>query len=276
MKIYKDLQDVSSTVIAECFNEAFADYPIRMEMNAQTIDGLFQKDNVDRSLSFGAFEDNDMIGFIFNSHAEYDGKNAVFDVGTAVVPSYRNQHVFSGLFAYAVKRIRERSIDRYYLEVLCENKDAIRIYKKKGFKITRKMAVYAADKNCRDIDRTFKMIGLDHSDILYKCPKINVRPSFEHSDSVLMQNPDLYQTIYDDTRGFNYCVFDKNKGHIVRMGYDDQDIMIGILTTLVSKYPGMIVKNIGVEYHQLIGILEMIGFSKIAEQYEMCKEIISS
>lgn len=273
MYTIKNLVGVPSAVIACCFNEAFSDYSIPMAMTAQKIDDLFLKSQVDRSLSFGTFDGDKMVGFIFNASANYSGYQSIFDVGTAILPKYRHAHVFSRLFDRVIKAIEDNKIDRYYLEVLQDNNTAIKIYQHKGFKITRQMVVCLAPT----ISASFKLDGEIKDLLKFKSeltrPRTVIEPSFEHCDEIILTNHDIYQVICNYQNGLNYCVYDRNKGHIVRIGYDDLMAIRGLVGYLTTSYPGLMIKNVAAQHQELLTILWDLGYQKTADQYEMVKII---
>ena len=64
---------------------AFSDYYFPMQLSPQQLQAHLEQSGVDLGLSYGAFADETIVGFIFNASSLYNGQKAAFDVGTAVV-----------------------------------------------------------------------------------------------------------------------------------------------------------------------------------------------
>ena len=60
------------------------------------VEAFFASSGADLRLSYGAFYDNRLIGFMVNACSVYNGERAVFDVATGVVPELRDAVGVSG------------------------------------------------------------------------------------------------------------------------------------------------------------------------------------
>lgn len=121
MYYYKTLEDTPLRALAECLNLAFEDYELPLHLDEKALAGYLTASGVDLSLSFGAFSGGALVGFLLNSCGFYQGRRVVFDAGTGVVPAHRGRGVFTGLYAFGEKILREQGIGAYYLEVLQKN-----------------------------------------------------------------------------------------------------------------------------------------------------------
>jgi ribosomal-protein-alanine N-acetyltransferase len=66
-------------------------------------------------------------------------------VSVAVLPQHRRHGVGEALVTRAVEAMKLYSAKQCYLEVRVSNEEAIRLYKKLGFEVTRTMRGYYAD-----------------------------------------------------------------------------------------------------------------------------------
>lgn len=107
MYTYQSLEHVSDQIITECFNLAFSDYELPMHLTEEILRLIFTKSCVDKKYSFGAFCQDELVGFIFNSCSVQNGEKVVFDAGTGVVPTHRGKRVFSDLFEYAWEKLKK-------------------------------------------------------------------------------------------------------------------------------------------------------------------------
>ena len=84
---YQALQGISLAQLAACFNLAFSDYEQPICFTPDSLEYYLTASNVDLSLSYGAFWEEEMVGFILNSAGVYQAQQVVFDAGTGVIPS---------------------------------------------------------------------------------------------------------------------------------------------------------------------------------------------
>lgn len=271
---YKSLNDISYNEISECLNQAFSDYYFKIKLNEKELETYFKINDVNKKLSYGAFFNGKMIGFIINSCNMYDGQNIVFNIATAIVPKHRGNKIFSNLFKFAEQELKEYRVEKYYLEVLQQNDRAIQSYKKQGFTIKREFSILNSS-NClkETIDRNIKYAEFNIFDFDKVSHFNRVNPSYQNSDEILMKNKDYYRVIYiqknNEVKAF--CIISKKDGQIIQLGYTEIDELKIIIKNLVSKYDSITIKNIDLIYSNILKMLYSIGFKEITKQFEMVK-----
>ena len=266
---FQALDKIGMQELADCFNSAFSDYEQAIHFTTESLNYYLTASTVDLSLSFGAFCNDQLIGFILNSSGTYNNEHVVFDAGTGIVPEHRGKRVFSELFDYTCARLKERGITKYYLEVLQSNHSAVSIYTKKGFSVCRSYSVLVASGPSGN-DHT-SVFALPYQDFKAFSTKFSVRPSFEHTASTIGQNPGLYEVLYADNQA--YCIYAKKNGAIIQLHYSELDALRMVLSALIDRYPSSMAKNIDCDCGDVIQILEAIGFKEILKQYEMARDI---
>lgn len=267
---YQNLEGVSFHEISQCLNAAFSDYAIPVHLSETDLSGLFSASGIDRSLSFGAFFEGQLVGCMLNSRGIYQGYQAAFDVATGVIPDHRGKQVFAGLFALAQQAMKQSQIERYYLEVLQQNTPAISLYKRHGFSITREFVVFSGSApQGGQLPERVQYTSFSAFD----APKNGVsrnEPSYEHSDNLLRSCPDLYDVAYIKAQNISaWCVFEKSTGQILQFGWDCIQDLREIVQWLLARYPTVIVKNIASTERQLLDMLTSLPFQIAAKQYEM-------
>lgn len=273
---YKSLKDISYTEIANCLNLAFSDYALPIQFTEDQLQSHFTASGVDKELSYGAFSDGKMVGFIINSCCIYNNEKAVFDVGTGVIPEHRGNKVFTGLFAYTEQELRKHKIKKYYLEVLQQNDKAIQAYKKQGFHILREFYVLKASTSMEETtDLRVEYLDMEKFDLRIISHCNDLQPSFEHSTNILKKHPGLYTVAYKqkDQKITAFCIFSKEDGHILQIGYTDICELKRIVQSLMLKFGNIIIKNIDRNYVQILEMLDSIGFIEVAKQFEMVKDL---
>ena len=165
MYTYQCLVNQSYAEIADCLNLAFSDYALPVQLSAEQVEAFFASSGADLRLSYGAFYDNRLIGFMVNACSIYNGERAVFDVATGVVPEHRGKKVFTNLFSFAEGELRKQGVEKYYLEVLQQNQKAINAYQKQGFAVCRAFSVLKASHRTPDSDAcSMTQVDLDAFD----------------------------------------------------------------------------------------------------------------
>lgn len=274
MHTYQCLASQSYAEIADCLNLAFSDYALPVQLSAEQVEAFFASSGANLRLSYGAFYDNRLIGFMVNACSVYNGERAVFDVATGVVPEHRGKKVFTNLFSFAEGVLRKQGVEKYYLEVLQQNQKAIHAYQKQGFAICRAFSVLKASHRTPDSDAcSIAQVGLDAFDFEKARQCVCVPPSFENSTAILMRNPASYAVAYQEQEnGIGaFCVFQKQRGQLMQLGYADLSQLEEILQWLFSQYPEIVIKNIDKSYPQVMELLLSLGAQEVTEQFEMVK-----
>ena len=266
---FESLQEISLPQLAQCFNLAFSDYEQPICFTPESLKYYLTASAVDLSLSFGAFCNEALVAFILNSGGIYNGESVVFDAGTGVVPEHRGKKVFSDLFAYTDRQLKQRDIKKYYLEVLQSNRHAISVYSKKGFCVRREYAVLTASGPKQE--RSASVAEKPYPAFQPFSTRFSVEPSFEHTTYMVRQNPQLYEVRFVDGRA--YCIYAKKNGEIIQMHYNELDALQEVMSALTQRYPSAMAKNVDCGCGDVIRMLKETGFVEITKQYEMVKEI---
>ena len=274
MYTYQCLVNQSYAEIADCLNLAFSDYALPVQLSAEQVEAFFASSGADLGLSYGAFCDGHLVGFMVNACSVYNGERAVFDVATGVVPEHRGKKVFTNLFSFAEGELQKQGVEKYYLEVLQQNRKAINAYQKQGFAVCRAFSVLKAPHRIPDSGACFiAQLDLDSFDFEKVRQCVCVPPSFENSTGILMRNPASFAVAYrEQENGIEaFCVFHKQRGQLMQLGYADLSQLEEILQWLFSQYPEIVIKNIDKSYPQVMELLLSLGAQEVTEQFEMVK-----
>lgn len=277
MYTYKNLENISYKEITECFNLAFSDYQIPVQLTEEQLITRLVMSGVDKHLSFGAFYNEQMVGFIFNSCNVYNGDRVVFDVGTGVVPQHRGNKVFTNLYKFAEQQLIANNIEKYFLEVLQQNDKAIHSYKKQSFSVVREFSVLKLSKQIKgNTNDNVNIIDISNFDFDSVNHCILINPSFEHCTSLVKLNYTQFSVAYTqkENKKTAFCIFTKDNGEIIQLGYTDINDLKSIVQFLSSKFDLIYAKNIDMAHSNILKILKDLGFCEIAKQYEMAKKLV--
>ncbi len=137
-----DLGDITNT-----FNAAFSDYIIQFIATEEYLQNRWEAAGVNFELSFGAFIDNKLVGFIIHGIDIWDGLKTAFNVGTGVIPEHRGKKIVKKLYNHALPVLKSHGIKQCRLEVIQNNEKALRAYKSIGFKEKRELLCFAYKSN---------------------------------------------------------------------------------------------------------------------------------
>jgi len=85
----KNLADTNFQSIVDCFNEAFANYFVPIHATFEYLTLRWKGARIDPSLSFGVFDDDKIVAFMFIGVDEHYGKLTAHNDGTGVIPACR-------------------------------------------------------------------------------------------------------------------------------------------------------------------------------------------
>ncbi len=138
----KTLSNINFDEITSAFNKAFSDYSIPMSMTVDALKKRVVSYRVDLSLSAGAFVDGELVGFILNA-TETDGEvKLVYNSGTGVVPIHRGNQLSRQMHNFILPVLKDNFFQKYVLEVIDDNKAAIKTYLGVGYKTKRRLLCF--------------------------------------------------------------------------------------------------------------------------------------
>lgn len=143
------LAGVPFSRIHAALQAAFADYAINMSyMTEDFLAVRSRKNGVDLTVSPGLFAGGELAGFTLVGLGPWRGRPAAFDSATGLIKAFRGQGHAQAMFNHALPALRERGVRNFVLEVLQENRPAIRAYEKAGFQISRELDCYDIHPGC--------------------------------------------------------------------------------------------------------------------------------
>ena len=268
----RNLNNIGFEEIAETWTSAFSDYIVDTTVTAEDVKAYFKTSGVDRSMSYGAFHDDTLVGMLINSIDNYRGMLVAYDAMTGIVPDHRGRGVFSSLFEHTRNALKSNGITQYYLEVITENKNAYAIYKNKGGKVCREFSVLEGRINgeCNLEVNVLPLNAFPKEDLS------KYDPSFGNRVIALNRNVDSYQIAYIENEKRKTSVIFNERGGISQIKFDrvrDRDLLKGILAYLSRDFEVLRISNIPVTETDLVDELLKMDFNILVNQYEMLIEL---
>ena len=120
------------------FNLAFIDYIIPIHLShGQFIQKIIQKTNISFKYSVGSYYNRKLVGFIYNSLNYYEDKKTAYNGGTGVIADFRGNRLTERMYESVLPKLMKNGIEQCILEVISNNKPAIKVYENLGFKRTK-------------------------------------------------------------------------------------------------------------------------------------------
>jgi ribosomal protein S18 acetylase RimI-like enzyme len=274
--------------IHQTFVEAFADYYVDTSGVTETVwYHRALKNGVDFDVSVGAFDGDRMVAMTLVGLDDWRGIPAAYDIGTGVIPGHQGRGVAGAMFDLAAARLRERGVRRFVLEVIQDNKPAIKAYEAAGFRVTREFDCFQWD-----LDRAVSM-GTSNSqwkmrpvprDRLEEFePHLDWLPSWENSFSSIRRIPDDVFSLgafdKDECVGLlvYYPLINWINTLVVKRDHRRRGVASALLDQFAAVRPGgeTVVKlaNIAREDLATLVLLEKAGCELHVRQFEMELEL---
>lgn len=282
--IIKTLENIDYKTIHTSFQNAFSDYLV--DISYMTLDVLtkrFKKNGFQPSLSVGVFENEKLQGFTVVGSGYFFGKQSAFDIMTGLVKEYRGKGLANEMFDLILEKMKEHALKTFYLEVLQENKSAIKAYSKAGFKKTRGFDCYSLKVgNLREAKNIRSIVYIDEislSDIDNYSHFLDWEPSWENHFESIKRIPDRVNIIIAKTLGkvVGLCIYYPTLKWILTFAVDPNHRRKGVASAMLEyirdSLPVFVreIKLLNVQDDDLAmkKFLIASGFELITAQYEM-------
>ncbi|WP_226537540.1 GNAT family N-acetyltransferase [Fictibacillus halophilus] len=140
MLVIKRFSELSFNEALSLWNESWKHYFSDMTMN---LDRFLQKvtgEGISLENSVVAVYEGKLAGFVLNSFRTINGKQYVWNGGTAIAPAFRGMGIGKKLISVCLEIYEEQNVDIARLEAIKENETAIKLYKKMGYQTFEELA----------------------------------------------------------------------------------------------------------------------------------------
>ena len=141
---FRALNDVPGAVIVDALNDAFANYPVALQMTGARLDFMLRERSVRLEHSFGLFDQDLLCGLVLNGSRRIAGVLTAYDAGTGTRVAYQGKGHGANLLQQTIQQLRNFGYQRYLLEVLMDNTPAVALYRRHGFAIQQELYCYKA------------------------------------------------------------------------------------------------------------------------------------
>jgi ribosomal protein S18 acetylase RimI-like enzyme len=136
------LSETDFTALHRTLLEAFSDYFVPFKLTEEQLKNHIRQNFVRLERSVGAFSEDKMVGFTLNGFGTWNGRQTVYDAGTGIIPGFRHKGLGTMIFDFMTPFLQENGDEQILLEVISQNTNAIRLYRKLGFETTRRLVFF--------------------------------------------------------------------------------------------------------------------------------------
>jgi ribosomal protein S18 acetylase RimI-like enzyme len=280
---YRYLSNLDFAALHKTFVEAFSDYFVPFQLSEKQLENHVAQNSVELNLSVGAFTEKEMVGFTLNGFGAWNGKQTAYDAGTGVVPKFRGKGLGKGMFEFMLPKLREINVEQILLEVITENKNAIRLYRNIGFEETRKFGYFEQEKasvfdakneNCREIRE------ITNPDWHLLKTFWDENTSWQNSVEAVCRSlsPKIILGAYFGDKCVGYAIFNQSSGITEQLAVDRSYRRRGVASEILpaiqsrlEKEKKIRVSNVDYALGNVFEFLKNRGFNKTLSQLEMIK-----
>ncbi len=281
--LIRSLSQTGNKAILNCFNSAFSDYSIPLQLNLEQLETKLHTESIDKAISVGAFKENALIGFVLHGQRTHDGIPIAYNAGTGVIPTDRGQGITQKMYGFIKPILKERKFKEVFLEVISTNTAAIVSYKKIGFKERQRLSCFKGVPHIPEVNKdiSIKEVKGVNFEVLQEFGEI--RPTWQNSKETILRmgNSARYFLAFmgDDICG--HCILNAKNNRILQIAvkkeFRHQWIGTSLLNTISSKmHEPISIINVDDGFKSTLHFFEKRNMKKTLGQIEMKLEIANN
>jgi len=238
----KPLSGIGIETIHKTFTEAFSDYAEPFTLSVDQLQHMIERRGYCADLSFGAFADGELVGFTLNGIGRWNSHLTAYDTGTGVIKTFRQQGIAARIFDDSLPVLRAKGVSQYLLEVIKTNTNAIDLYKKAGFQITREFNYFVSEKKhvrWGDTQKAGNVTLLEINDADWSILESfwDFQPSWQNSIESINRKRDHFTMLglFLENDIVGYGIIERDTGDIPQLAVKGGFRRKGIATTLISS-----------------------------------------
>jgi ribosomal protein S18 acetylase RimI-like enzyme len=272
---FRTLANILVPDIINAFNEAFSDYFIKLQLNKETMASKIKSEHILLNYSVGAFENEQLVGFILHGYDIMDGIKTIYNAGTGVLPAFRGQGITASLYRYCIPLLKREGISSHILEVIDNNYPAIKIYEQSGFKKIRTLSAFKCS-NVIAVHKPFEIQQMEDIDEETRS-FFSMTPAWQNSLASIKRDIQGHKIlgVFENSQLIAYAAYVPATGRVRQCAVHPFYRRKGIGTALFhymmqdSTTGELLVTNFDDAYKPGICFLQSLGFKKLLGLYEM-------
>lgn len=271
-----NLKGIDSNDILNVFNESFSDYFIPFQLSEKQLDSKMLADKVNLSLSVGVFENGNLIAFILHGFDKINSEKIIYNGGTGVIPRKRGLGLTKQMYHFVLPVLKEKGINKLFLEVITENIQAIKSYKKSNYKVERELLCYKGEISISKVYNNLEINKLKDYNWNLMQSFWDISPTWQNSNNVVnkLRNTNISLGAYIKKQLVGYIIYNPNNKRIqqiaVNKNFRQQKIASTLIWKLLEEYGSTFsIINVDKDSKPVNAFLQKIGFEINLEQFEM-------
>jgi ribosomal protein S18 acetylase RimI-like enzyme len=264
------------------FNCAFEDYLVPVRLTETDFKRkLIDKTNISFKYSVGSYLNQRCVGFLFQTIGVYQEQKTAYNGGTGVIPSCRGNQLTYRMYQHVIPGLIRKNVVNCVLEVLSNNKPAIKSYEKVGF---RKSNFFHCLKLDQDSSYLNNASGKNYRIIKSVNPRWDTFESFTDYETsfldtfqMLRKNMKFERILeaYDGNELVGYIIYNNKMGRVGNIAVNKKHRGKGIGTLLIKsmqrdcRNKPVYILNVNERSYDLLNFFLRLGFRNDIDQFEL-------
>jgi ribosomal protein S18 acetylase RimI-like enzyme len=273
---FNTLKGIETKDILHVFNESFSDYFIPFQLTEEQLDSKMLADKVNLNLSVGVFENGNLIAFILHGFDKINSEKIIYNAGTGVIPKKRGSGFTKQMYHFILPVLKEKGINKLFLEVIAENIQAVKSYEKSGYKTERELLCYKGEISISNINNNLEINKLQDYNWNLMQSFWDISPTWQNSNNVVneLRNTNISLGAYIKNQLVGYIIYNPNNKRLqqiaINKNFRQRKIASTLMWKLIEKYGNTFsIINVDKSSKSVNTFLTKIGFEKNLEQLEM-------
>lgn len=268
---FKTLENLTVAELTTLFNQAFADYFIKVELSADFMQEKIKSEDIILDKSVGVFVDEKPVAFILHALRN----NVAYNAGTGVIPEFRGQHATVKMYNYILPKLKSEGVSEVLLEVIDENIQAIKSYKKVGFIIEQKLPCFKGELLELKGNTSVQITKIEDINLNLLESFWEWQPTWQQSTPTLAKLPDyILFGAFLNNKLVGYIYANVDLGRVAQFAVKPEFRKLGIGTSLFQYFAERCTCEIGVfntdgNHAETHNFLLKIGLKHILSQNKM-------
>ncbi|MCD2260571.1 GNAT family N-acetyltransferase [Psychroserpens luteolus] len=279
MKI-KTLNGITNEQLVDVFNLSFSDYSIPFHLTLEQLESKLYADHIDLNISVGAFDNDQLVGFMLHGIQTINEKKIVYNGGTGVIPTKRGHGLTTKMYEFINPILTQQHIDKVVLEVISNNIQAIKSYKRACFKKKRTLHCYKGYLNSSKCSNTLVIKELSEYNWDLMQSFWDIRPTWQNASHVLnklKEKNHLIGAFIGDTL-VGYLVYNANSKRLqqisVRKDFRRQKVGTALINYIIERFGSTLsIINVDERSTSTNAFLHAIGLKHFLSQLEMTLDL---
>lgn len=278
----RTIDDISVDHLTRVFNTSFGDYHVPFVLTNEQLQKKLISDNIKAAISPIAMHRRNAVGFMLHGIRKSNESIRVYNGGTGIVPSHRGKGYLQLMLDSVMPKIQKLKAATIQLEVLENNKSAIRSYEHLGFESMRKVVCYKGILHIK-VFQPLPNIRVSYSqpdpDAIIEAQFFDFKPTWQNEVRSALNKHSSWICLYSETDNqlLAFAAYSDLKidTFAVRISARNKAIGSFLFSILEKRLRGKEIRVLNVDNADLHTqmFLKNIGLKQFIAQFEMVKTL---